>query len=218
VTKAKRTRLDPDRRREHLLAAGAKLFASHTYDDVWVEGVAREAGVSRGLLYHYFGSKRKFFEAILRTEGERLAAITAPDPTLPPLDRLRAGVDSYLDYVEEHPESYRAVHRGAVSADPQLRAVVAASLDRQAERLLDSIRPSGPPNPTERLAAHGWLAFLVAATLRWLDDQSPSRIDVRDLCVDALLGAIAAAQGSDSGERAPTAGAAPSSHREPPPP
>jgi AcrR family transcriptional regulator len=192
LARAPRTRLDPESRREHLLAVGAKLFAEHTYDEVWIDEVARQAGVSRGLLYHYFPDKRAFFAAILAAEGKRLAEVTAPDPELPPLERLRAGLDAYLGYVEQNPDGYRAVHRGALSADPQLRSVVEANLERQAQRLLDAIRPDRQPTDSERLAVHGWLAFLVATTLRWLDQRTPTRSDVRELCVNTLIAALAA--------------------------
>jgi AcrR family transcriptional regulator len=196
VSTSRRTRLDPESRRQHLLAVGARLFAEHTYDEVWVDEVARQAGVSRGLLYHYFPDKRAFFAAILSAEGKRLAEVTAPDPNLPPLERLRAGLDAYLDYVEQHPDGYRAVHRGALSADPQLRAVVEGNLERQGRRLLDAISPDRDPTDYERLAVHGWLAFLVATALRWLDEQTPDRAQVRDLCVNTLVAAVAAARNS----------------------
>ena len=188
-----RTRLDPDSRRQHLLAVGAKLFAEHTYDEVWIDEVARQAGVSRGLLYHYFPGKRAFFAAILHAEGMRLADATAPNPELLPLERLRSGFDAYLDYVEQNPDGYRAMHRGAPSADPELRAVVQANLDRQGQRLLDAISADREPTDSERLAVHGWLAFLVAVTLRWLERQTPTRTELRDLCIDTLVGALTAA-------------------------
>jgi AcrR family transcriptional regulator len=196
VSTSRRTRLDPESRRQHLLAVGARLFAEHTYDEVWVDDVARQVGVSRGLLYHYFPDKRAFFAAILSAEGKRLAEVTAPDPNLPPLERLRAGLDAYLDYVEQHPDGYRAVHRGALSADPQLRAVVEGNLERQGRRLLDAISPDRDPTGYERLAVHGWPAFLVATALRWLDEQTPDRAQVRDLCVNTLVAAVAAARNS----------------------
>jgi AcrR family transcriptional regulator len=192
VNPRRRTRLDPESRRQHLLAVGAKLFGEHTYDEVWIDEVARQAGVSRGLLYHYFPDKRAFFAAILRAEGTRLAEVTAPNPDLPPLERLRAGLDAYLGYVEQHPDGYRAVHRGALSADPQLRAVVESNLERQGQRVLDAISPDRRPTDSEQLAVHGWLAFLVATTLRWLDQSAPTRTEVRDLCVNTLLAAVTA--------------------------
>ena len=59
-------RLEPDARRAHLLAVGATVFGSKAYDEVQIDQIAKEAGVSRGLLYHYFPSKRAFFAAIIQ--------------------------------------------------------------------------------------------------------------------------------------------------------
>jgi AcrR family transcriptional regulator len=52
-----RRRLDPEQRRAQLLDIGARLFAERAYEDVWIEEVAELAGVSRGLMYHYFPTK-----------------------------------------------------------------------------------------------------------------------------------------------------------------
>ncbi|MGW2857715.1 helix-turn-helix domain-containing protein, partial [Streptomyces sp. NPDC001215] len=65
-----RRRLSTGERREQLLAVGARLFSENPYDEVWIEQVAEIAGVSRGLLYHYFPTKRDFFAAVV----ERAAA------------------------------------------------------------------------------------------------------------------------------------------------
>lgn len=61
---AKRTRLATDARREQLLEVGASVFARHPYESVAITDIARLAGVSRGLLYHYFPGKRDFAVAI----------------------------------------------------------------------------------------------------------------------------------------------------------
>jgi AcrR family transcriptional regulator len=60
-----RRRLSTGERREQLLSVGARLFSESPYDDVWIEQVAEIAGVSRGLLYHYFPTKRDFFAAVV---------------------------------------------------------------------------------------------------------------------------------------------------------
>ena len=55
-----RNYLASDDRREQLLDLGLKLFASRSYEEVAIDDIAREAGISKGLLYHYFGRKRLF--------------------------------------------------------------------------------------------------------------------------------------------------------------
>jgi AcrR family transcriptional regulator len=183
-------RLDPDSRREHLLNVGAALFAERAYDDVLVDEVAREAGISRGLLYHYFANKREFFVAILTVEGKKLAAATKPDMSLTPLERLRTSLDAYFRYVESNRAGFRAIFRGSLSADTKVRAIVQRNLDREAGRLLSGISPREPASDRLELAIYGWLAFLIATTLRWLDDEALSRAELRELCVGTLISLI----------------------------
>src|SRR5664279_6506432 len=92
-------RLEVTVRREQLLEVGCELFASRPYDEVWIDHVAVHAGVSRGLLYHYFGNKRGFLHAIVEHETAAILSATEPDPRLPPVSytHLRAHeTDSYL--------------------------------------------------------------------------------------------------------------------------
>ena len=78
-----RRRLEPQQRREQLLDIGAALFAEKPYEDVFMEDIAARAGVSRGLLYHYYPSKRDLYVAILRRASDRFLARVTPDPQLP---------------------------------------------------------------------------------------------------------------------------------------
>jgi AcrR family transcriptional regulator len=52
TTSAARTRLAPQARRAQLLELGARLFAARSVDEISIDVLAEEAGVSRGLLYH----------------------------------------------------------------------------------------------------------------------------------------------------------------------
>jgi len=179
-------------RREQLLRVGTALFATHPYDEVWIAEVARAAGVSRGLMYHYFPGKRAFFIAIIQAATSEMARVTDSDPSLPPLERLRIGIDAYLDYVEQHEPAYRAIHRGATSADKEIRALVDELLDKQAQRIIDGMSNPARTAPVMALAVRAWLSFLVTACLEWLDNGEPSRQVLRELCVETLRGAIAA--------------------------
>ena len=61
-----RVRMSPARRREQLLDLGVTLLATRSLDELSIEILAEEAGISRGLLYHYFGNKHDFHEAVVR--------------------------------------------------------------------------------------------------------------------------------------------------------
>src|SRR5271167_5028370 len=188
-----RARAEIEDRREQLLRVGTALFATHPYDEVWIAEVARAAGVSRGLLYHYFPGKRAFFTEIIRAATDEMARLTDTDPNLPARERLRVGIEAYLDYAEQHEPGYRAMHRGATGADSEIRALVDDLVDKQTQRIIDGMSNPAATSPVMRLTVRAWLSFLVTACLDWLDNREPSRDALRELCIETLLGATASA-------------------------
>ncbi|WP_328420256.1 TetR/AcrR family transcriptional regulator [Streptomyces sp. NBC_00443] len=191
-----RRRLSTQERREQLLAVGARLFSESPYDEVWIEQVAEIAGVSRGLLYHYFPTKRDFFAAVVERESERMLRMTAAVPGVPVREQLAASLDTYLEYVEAHAHGYRAFHRADAAGDRAVRKVYQQALAAQEKQILAAMSADpefGPvfeERPDVRLAVRGWLAFTAAVCLEWLRGSDLSREQVRDLCARALLGVI----------------------------
>src|SRR6478735_5109695 len=112
-----RRRLSTGERREQLLSVGARLFSESPYDEVWIEQVAEIAGVSRGLLYHYFPTKRDFFAAVVERESERMLRMTAAVPGVPVREQLAAGVVAYLGCVDAHADGHGAFPRVDAAAD-----------------------------------------------------------------------------------------------------
>lgn len=193
-----RRRLSAEERREQLLSVGARLFSESPYDDVWIERVAEIAGVSRGLLYHYFPTKRDFFAAVVERESARMLRLTAAVPGLPVRDQITAGLDAYLEHVLAHAHGYRAFHRAEAAGDQAVRKVYREALAAQERQILAALAADPEFRPVAgeagvRLAVRGWLAFITAVCLEWLSDPQPSREQVRDLCARALLGIIAPA-------------------------
>ncbi|MFI1372171.1 TetR/AcrR family transcriptional regulator [Streptomyces longwoodensis] len=192
-----RRRLSTGERREQLLGVGARLFSESPYDDVWIEQVAEIAGVSRGLLYHYFPTKRDFFAAVVERESERMLAMTAPSPGVPVRAQLAAGLDAYLEYVRAHAHGYRAFHRADAAGDRTVRRVYQRALAAQERQVLAALAadpefgPAVEGRPEVRLAVRGWLAFTTAVSLEWLRGRDLAREQVRDLCARALLGVLA---------------------------
>ncbi|MFI7119815.1 TetR/AcrR family transcriptional regulator [Amycolatopsis sp. NPDC049868] len=182
-----RSRLTTAERREQLLRIGARLFAERPYDDVWIEQVADIAEVSRGLLYHYFPTKRDFVTEVIRAQGERLLEMTKSDPTLPVEEQLTAGLDAYLRYVEANEDGYRALHSGTSIAVDGVREVLDNNFAEQGRRILEVLCPDGEPPEALRVLVRGWLAFVVAVCLDWLKYRRLTRDEIRDLCAKALL-------------------------------
>jgi AcrR family transcriptional regulator len=185
-----RTRLAPQLRREQLLDLGAELFATEPYERVHIERVAEIAGVSRGLLYHYFPTKAAFFAALVERSVLHLRAATAPDPALSPLDQLRHGIDAYLDHCQANSHAARAVHRGAASADPDVVAIIQRDHRVQADRILSALERRRTPHPLLVVAVRAWLLFLRTAWLEWIDRPEMPRDEIREMCVAALVGAL----------------------------
>src|SRR3954466_10909663 len=108
-----RRRLTPDARRAELLRAGEQVFSEKPYEDVSIEDIADAAGVSKNLLYHYFGGKRDLYLDTIRTATNEMLARTQPDMALDPIIRLRSSIEQHLVYVEEHRDGYIKLLRGA---------------------------------------------------------------------------------------------------------
>ncbi|MDO0938639.1 TetR/AcrR family transcriptional regulator [Streptomyces sp. DG2A-72] len=191
-----RRRLSTEERREQLLGVGARLFSESPYDDVWIEQVAEIAGVSRGLLYHYFPTKRDFFAAVVARESERMLRMTAAAPGVPVREQLAANLDTYLAYVEAHAHGFRAFHRADAAGDQVVRRIYQRALGAHEQQILAVLAedpefgPVARERPDVQLAVRGWLAFTTAVCLEWLRGSDLSREQVRDLCARALLGVL----------------------------
>jgi AcrR family transcriptional regulator len=186
-------------RRHELLATGRRLFARHAYDELSIDELAAHAGVAKGLLYYYFGSKRGYYVAVVEAAAAELAERTATDPSDAPAARLSQALDAYLRFVEEHADGYRALISGGVGSDDQVRAIVAAERTRQLELVAAGLTPGEKPPPALRTALEGWMSFLEGVSLDWLANRDLDRDEIRALIVTALAGAIAAAREVDPG-------------------
>jgi AcrR family transcriptional regulator len=191
VTGPAYSRLQTDERRRQLLDAGARVFTERSYEDASMADVARAAGISKGLLYHYFPSKRDLFVATLEAAAEELRELTQPDPALPVAEQLVAALDAYLRWIEEHADSYTQLLESAAGSD-DVRSYMAQMRAGTVERMLEGVVRSGDPAAV-RTALHGFLWFIDGACLDWLANRDLSRDQLRDLLVTAFVGAVGAA-------------------------
>lgn len=186
---AKRVRLSPDERRTQLITLGVKMLGERSIEDISVSEIAAQAGISRGLLFHYFPTKQAFQLAVVQQANAELLVRVVPDPTLGLAAMLRDSVGRYIDYVSENRTSYVALLRGPTSSDPDLADMVAQT--RRA--IVDIILAEVPLSDQERgdprllLAVRGWVAFTEETTLSWLSEETITRDDLIDLLVESLL-------------------------------
>jgi AcrR family transcriptional regulator len=185
-------RLDVDERRAQLVALGERLFTTSAYSELSMARIAREAGISKALLYHYFPSKQAFFEATLQAAAEELREKTEPDPSLPPAQQLERSLDVYLEWIGEHAEAYTKLMITAGEV-PEIRAMVEEVRSSTARQILAGVVGEGAPVPPgARAAVAGWLWFMDGACLDWIAHRDLSRDELRGLLIGTLVGALMA--------------------------
>lgn len=191
--RSERTRLTPAQRRTQLLDLGVSLLATRTLEGLTIDVLAEEAGISRGLLYHYFGNKHAFQEAVVRRAVDDLVAQTAPPPGGAPLDRLLASMTAYVDYVSANYEGYASIVRSARSGNESLRALHEEARQVLTDRIFTEDASGDLPNtPAARLAARGWSALTEELVLTWA--AAPGTVS-RDELLAAITGALPAVVG-----------------------
>jgi AcrR family transcriptional regulator len=186
----RRIRLGNDERRAQLLALARRAFSDRAYDEVSIDALARVAGISKGLLYHYFPTKRDLYVAGLREIADELveAVIRIPEE-LAPIDRVRSSVDAYLDHITRHSRAFVSLMRGGIGSDPEVAAVIESVRTRLFERFL-----AGSPFANRlsgdvrfQTAVRGWIGFVEAASIDWCADPRLSRLELRELLAAALF-------------------------------
>lgn len=191
-------RLSPDVRRAAILDEARRAFARGPYDAVNVAEIATAAGVSEPLVHRYFAGKGGLYLEVVRgAAAELLAAQARADAELPAdasnRRRVERSVEVTLDFVARSPVGWTAPLRTPHETFPRAAEVRLAARDHYVEllrRLLDL-----PTDPSLDLVLRGYLAFVDAACVAWVDAGCPPerRARVVGACVGALEGALAAA-------------------------
>lgn len=190
-------RLQVDERRAQLLALGVELFSTRPYDEVSIDDIAGQAGVSKGLLYHYFGGKRAFYIATLELAASALLDAVGPPGQGPTAERAREGLDAYLGFVEARATAFTTLMRGGLGNDPEVEAII----DRTRQAFVDQVLTSlglDDSRPAWRVAARTWIGAVEAASLDWLQHRDVSREDLVEILTGMLPGLVATAARLDA--------------------
>ena len=136
--------------------------------------LAEEAGISRGLLYHYFGSKQDFRLAVIRHAVEDLVEQTAPPADGEPLERMLTSLGVYVDYVLANLTLYRSLVRAAAGGTDEIRALYDEGRFALTDRIFreDAEGEIVKDTPQSRLVVRGWSAMAEEMVLTWADDPS----------------------------------------------
>ena len=188
---APRRRLSREQRHSQILDAARRLFSESHYGAVSLDDVAVASGVTRGLLHHYFGTKRELYLDVVR-EMMRGGAPRVPEfvAGATSRERLALSVEGFLDTVESNRQTWFAV-LGAegLGHDPEVEAI----LERVREQAVDNIAevlglgPEGRSEGEVRALLRAYAAFVEATTRQWLVLERLSREQTRVLLTESLL-------------------------------
>jgi AcrR family transcriptional regulator len=187
-----RVRLDVDERRAQLLELGLNIFGSSDYESISIDDIAAKAGMSKGLLYHYFASKRGFYVAVIRHAAENLRASIDPGKEVAPLERVEIAIKNYLDFVDDHSNAYVPLMRSGIGSDPEVYEIVEDTRLDLLKLLIEGMGATSPP-PLVRLALRSWIGCVEAAALEWLDKKHVDRDVIVRLMRDMLVHAVVVA-------------------------
>ncbi|GAA2585575.1 TetR/AcrR family transcriptional regulator [Actinomadura fulvescens] len=179
-------------RRAAILDVAARLFADRPYDLLSIDEIARAAGVAKGLIYYYFGSKRGLFLALIERAAGTLNELAESFDGLSPTERLIRTLDGFLWWADAHRSAFQTVTSGGVGVDAEVIALYRTARRRLLAAMSESLTGSPTPRPTLRVALDGWLSFVEGATYSWLEGHDLGREDVRDLAVRVLGGTLQA--------------------------
>ena len=193
ATDIHRRRLEPDECREQILNCAINLFGERPYAAVSTTELAAEAGVTRGLIHHYFGTKRGLYLEVVR------AMVLVPDPfgAVPASGslstRVERSVDWFLDSVGTHRKTFVAV-TGAegVGGDPEIERILAEADDIAAQKVLTivGVGSLASSNERERAIIRAYGSLVKGAVREWVREEALNRDEVRMLLVHALIAIV----------------------------
>jgi AcrR family transcriptional regulator len=172
-------RLSVEQRRSQLIRAALGLFARRVPEEVSLDDVAVEAGVSRPLVYRYFpGGRQQLYEAAVRSAAEELERCFDEPRTGPLTRRLARALRRYLAFVDEHDTGFVALLRGGGVVARTDAIVDGVRRAAAAQILLHLAVPR--PGPRLRMTVRTWITAVEGASLIWLDEGKQP--DVEELC------------------------------------
>jgi AcrR family transcriptional regulator len=191
----RRTYLGAEERRAQILRVAAQLFSERHYTAVSTAEVARAAGVARGLVNHYFRTKRELYVEVVRSMLEVPDDLFPAPPDADESERnavLSDAVDRWLRTVKANRGTWLAcIGAQGFGRDPELEAV----LEDARRRIIDQLIALawGPPHeatPQVRALMRGYEGFAQAITADWLQNGRPTRREVHELLVQGLVALV----------------------------
>jgi len=187
-------RLEHDERRAQILACARRLFSQRNYEAVSTTDIAREAGVARGLLHHYFGTKRELYLEVVRSlmrMPSNPVPLQAPGPGLEVV--IEQSVERWLAMLERNRETWlAAIASRGLGRDPELEAILEEAREQAADRLIEALQTYEAARAPDELRAtiRAYSGFAEAASLEWLLRERLTRAEIKALLIHGFLSIV----------------------------
>ena len=186
MTAVRRTAGD---RRAQLVEIGLELLPTTPVQDLTIDEVARRAGISRSLLFHYFATKSEYYTAVLEAAAALLRDHVVPRPGTPAEGQLPGMLDRFVTWVETYRDSYVAFVRGAHAGDPAVAQVYGTTREQLVDVALAAVPL--PDGARQRQLVRSWFAFTEDLVLQWTQEPTMTRAELLEL-VEQVLGGLRA--------------------------
>jgi AcrR family transcriptional regulator len=171
-------------RRAQLVQIGLELLPTTPVQELTIDEVARRAGISRSLLFHYFATKREYYTAVTRAAADLLWEHLLPRPGTPTEDLVDGMLDRYVGWVETYRETHLAFVRGAAGGDPWVAEVYEGTRARLVDVTLGAL--DLPDDARRRQLVLAWFAFTEDLVGQWAQEPTMTRPELLVLLRDVL--------------------------------
>jgi AcrR family transcriptional regulator len=182
--------MDRDERRREILRVATRLFRDRPYSEVSVNDIAEAAGVAKGLLHHYFGSKRELYLEVVREVAAlpMVSALEASREGEPGPAVLERGVDGFLALVAQNPELWLAsVTVGGAESDDEVASILDDGKEVLADQTIAALGLSDEKDdPILRGLMRGYGGFVQELTIEWLGRGRLTEVQVRTAMLETL--------------------------------
>jgi len=158
-----RRRLSADERRRQLVAIGLAKIVETPIQDLSMDDIATEAGISRGLLFHYFPTKTDFYLACIAAAGRRMLRTTAPDEGTTGEEQVETVTRLMIEQIDRRRGFYLALVHGHGVADPRVSEVMDSVRDGSTERVMTALDVP----EARRDVVRAWWAYTEDRALTW---------------------------------------------------
>lgn len=182
-------RLEPDERREQIFTCAAELFGERPYTDVSTSDIAARAGIARGLINHYFGTKRELYLAVVRRALSIPYGAIGRLPSGSVEERTEAAVEWFLDMVSQQEKLWlAAITPEGIGRDSEVDRILDEADRSAADRVLEAMGFSRDDARWEEFNAvlRAYSGMVKAAGREWLVRDSLDRKQVHLLLTTVL--------------------------------